>query len=105
MDNLFRTRVLTAAVNNIKTPETRIYDKFFRGKENMQMTDRLAFDIITGNEGILGNISVYEQATMTARLDARQLLCKLPVLLKKEKYWMRSLTQCGNMETSLLRNK
>jgi len=83
MDNLFRTRVLTASVNEIRTPETKIYDRFFRSKENMQMTSRLAFDIITGNETILKNLSIYAPASMGDKTSRRTITLEAPRLAEK----------------------
>ena len=47
MDNLFHVRRLTAAVNELRVPGMKVTDRLFRGKENLQPTDKLAFDVIT----------------------------------------------------------
>ena len=65
MDDLFKIRVLTAAVNAMKAPVMKVYNRIFRGKEHMDVSDRLAFDIITGSQKILKNISIYAPATVT----------------------------------------
>jgi hypothetical protein len=83
MDNLFRTRILTQAVNEIRTGETRIYDKFFRGKENMQSSERLAFDIITGNETILENLNKYAEAPIGTKTTRRTVTLEAPRLAEK----------------------
>jgi len=83
MDNLFKIRVLTTAVNRMKAPAMVVYNRLFRPKENMQMTDRLAFDVITGSERVLGNISVSAAATVTNKTGRKTITLQAPRLATK----------------------
>lgn len=83
MDNLFKIRALTTAVNEIRTGETRIYDRYFRGKENMQMTDRLAFDVISGSETVMKNISIYAESPVGEKTSRRTVTLQAPRLAEK----------------------
>lgn len=83
MDNLFKIRALTAAINAMKAPSRRIYNRFFAPREHMEITDRLAFDIIFGSEGILGNISVNAAATVTDKTSRKTVTMTAPRLAQK----------------------
>ena len=83
MDNLFKTRVLTTAVNKMTTPSLNVFNRYFAGKAKMQTTSRLAFDIITGNEGILPNIATFEQATVTEKTGRKVVTMEAPRLAHK----------------------
>ncbi len=83
MDNLFKIRALTAAINAMKAPGRRIYNRLFAPREHMEMSDRLAFDIITGSEGILGNISVDAAATVTSKTGRKTVTMTAPRLAQK----------------------
>lgn len=83
MDNLFLIRTLTTAVNSMKSPARRIYNRLFQGRENMQASDRLAFDIITGSEGILPNISVNAPATVDEKTGVTTVTMKAPRVSNK----------------------
>ena len=83
MDNLFRIRVLTQAVNKMRTASTVLYDRFFRPRANMQSTDRLAFDIISGSEAVLKNISIYAPAEVTDKTSRKTVTLQAPRLAQK----------------------
>lgn len=83
MDNLFKIRALTAAINAMKAPGRRAYNRFFQPREHMEMTDRLAFDVITGSEGILANISVNAAATVTDKTGHKTVTMTAPRLAQK----------------------
>lgn len=83
MDNLFKIRVLTTAVNMMKAPAMVVYNRLFRAKENMQMTDRLAFDVISGSERVLKNISVAAAATVTDKTGRKTVTLQAPRLATK----------------------
>lgn len=84
MDNLFKSRVLTASVNEMRTDvKMLIYDRFFRGKERMSDSSLLAFDIIFGSEKLLPNISVSAEATVTTQTGRRTVTMKAPRLASK----------------------
>jgi len=83
MDNLFRIRVLTTSVNNIQTPQARIFNRYFRSKGRMEVSDRLAFDIISGNETLLKNISIHAPATVTPKTGRTTVTLQAPRLSHK----------------------
>ena len=83
MDNLFKIRVLTTAVNKMKAPAMVVYNRLFRPRENMQMTDRLAFDVISGSERVLKNISVSAAATVTDKTGRKTVTLQAPRLATK----------------------
>ena len=83
MDNLFRTRVLTRAVNRMRTPGMVIYDRLFRGREHLEASDRLAFDVISGSEEVLQSISVSAPATVTEKTSRKTITLQAPRLAQK----------------------
>ena len=83
MDNLFKIRTLTAAVNAIKAPMRRVYNRLFAGYENMQPSDRLAFDVISGSETLLGNISVSAPATVDDKTGRKTVTLTAPRIANK----------------------
>jgi len=83
MDNLFRTRVLTSAVNEMQAPEARVFNRLFAPKANMQISDRLAFDIITGSQQILPNLAVNAEATVTNKVGRKTVTVTAPRLSSK----------------------
>jgi len=83
MDNIFKTRVLTTAVNMMETPELRVYKRYFQGKEHLEPTDRLAIDVIAGSQRILGNISVAAPATVTTKTNLKTITLEAPRLSSK----------------------
>jgi hypothetical protein len=72
MDNIFRTRALTAAVNLIKPAPNRILSRLFTNKK-MQVTDRFAWEIKTSSERIMKNIAVADPASV-ADLQGRKIV-------------------------------
>jgi hypothetical protein len=83
MDNLFKSRVLTAAINEMFSPSMMIYRTLFAGKEHMEATDRLAFDVITGSEDVLGEIAVEAPATVTDHNSRKTVTVTAPRLAQK----------------------
>jgi len=83
MEDLFKIRVLTAAVNAMKAPVMKVYNRIFRGKEHMEPSDRLAFEIITGSQKILKNISIYAPATVTDKTGRKVVTLTAPRLASK----------------------
>jgi hypothetical protein len=83
MDNLFKIRVLTAAVNEMRTASMTVYDRVFRGREHMEPTDRLAFDVISGSEAVLGNIDVIAPSTVTDKTSRKTITLTAPRLAQK----------------------
>ena len=77
MDNLFKTRVLTLAVNKMKPVATRVLDRVFRRKRG-QISDRLAWDVKSGSEAILANISAYAPATVEGKTTRTTVTCTAP---------------------------
>jgi hypothetical protein len=83
MDNLFLVRVLTTAINEMLTPGMKIYNRIFKGKEHLEPSDRLAFDIISGSEKVLKSINIYAPATVTDKTNRRTVTLQAPRLSQK----------------------
>ncbi|WP_319405142.1 major capsid protein [uncultured Desulfosarcina sp.] len=83
MDDLFRVRTLTQAVNAIPASNRKIYNRIFTGKERGQTSDLMAFDVITGSEGILKTISVMAPATVDDKTSRKTVTLKAPRLSNK----------------------
>lgn len=83
MDNIWSIRTLTTAMNNMESPDMRIFNKFFRPKLNMQPSSRLAFEVISGNNTVLGNISVTAPATVGSKTGRKVITLEAPRLAEK----------------------
>lgn len=83
MDNIFRTRVLTGAVNMMSAPAMIVYNRFFRGREHMEPSDRLAFDVISGSENLLSNLTVTAPAQVTGKTTRKTITMTAPRLATK----------------------
>lgn len=83
MDNLFLIRVLTTAINEMVTPGMKVYDRLFRGKEHLEPSDRLAFEIISGSEKVLKSVNIYAPATVTDKTGRRVVTLEAPRLPQK----------------------
>lgn len=108
MDNLFRTRVLTAAVNEMRTPQTKIYDRFFRPKERFSPTDAIAFDIIYGSERILSNLKTTAAAQVTDKTYRKTVTMEAPRLATKRSVSAAELNRLrgyGAMAPELLKDR
>lgn len=83
MDNLFKIRVLTTAVNEMKPPDMKVYNRLFRGREHLEPTDRLAIEIISGSQRVLKNVSIYAAATVTEKTGRKIITLTAPRLATK----------------------
>jgi len=83
MDNLFKLRTLTTAVNMMYDPSMVIYNKYFASKARGEITDRLAFDVITGSQKILENMSIYAAAKVTDKTSRKTITLEAPRLATK----------------------
>lgn len=83
MDDLFKVRVLTTAVNNLKAPKRTIFGALYADKMHMVESDRIAFDIVSGSEGILQNVSVFAPATVTEKTGRKTVTVQAPRLAHK----------------------
>ncbi len=83
MDDLFKVRTLTTAINNLKAPTRKIFQTLYADKVHMELTDRFAVDIISGSEGILQNISVYAPSQVTEKTGRKVLTVQAPRLAHK----------------------
>ena len=61
----------------------KIYNRLFRSREHLEPSDLLEFDIITGSQKILGNISVYAPATIRDLTRRKTVTMKAPRLAEK----------------------
>jgi hypothetical protein len=83
MDNLFKIRTLTTAVNMMYDPSMVFYNRYFAGKARGEISDRLAFDVITGSQKILANLSIYAPATVTDKTSRKTMTLTAPRLSSK----------------------
>lgn len=83
MDNLFKTRVLTTAINEMKAPARKVYNRLFAGKEHLEPTDRLAFEVITGSQRVLATVNIYAPATVTEKTGRKVITMTAPRLSTK----------------------
>ena len=81
--NTFSTRAMTTAINSIVAPEAVAYNKYFKGKGRMSDTDSLEFDVITGSQGILPNLSIYAASTVRDKTDRKTVTMKAPRIAEK----------------------
>lgn len=83
MDDLFKIRILTTAINVMKATTMKVYDRIFRGKEHLEPSDRLAFEVITGSQKILKNLSIYAPAMVTDKTGRKIITLTAPRLSTK----------------------
>jgi len=83
MNELFLIRVLTIAINAMKAPSMKVYNRFFKGKEHLEPSDLLEFDIITGSQKIMKNISIYAPAEVRDLTGRKTVTMKAPRLSQK----------------------
>jgi len=83
MDNLFKIRVLTTAINEMPSANMVVYNRLFRGKEHLEPSDRLAFEVITGSEKLLKNISIYAPAQVDDKTGRKVITLTAPRLADK----------------------
>ena len=81
--NTFSTRAMTTSINSIVAPEAVIYNRYFKGKGRMEDTDSLEFDVITGSQGILPNLSIYAASTVRDKTDRKTITMKAPRIAEK----------------------
>lgn len=77
MDNIFKSRALTTAVNIMKPATTRILDVLF-GRKKRELTDRLAWDIRSNSEKIMKSVSVYGPATVADKTGKKTVTVEAP---------------------------
>lgn len=82
MDNLFQTRALTAAVNNIRPVRTPVLDRVFARKKG-QFTDRLAWDVKASAERLLSNLRVAAPATVRDQTTFKTVTTTAPRFAQK----------------------
>ncbi len=83
MDNLFKTRALTSAYNAIRPAGQLIFQTIFAPYMRYEPTDRFAFDIITGSETILKNLSKYDPALMKTKTSRATVTLEAPRIAEK----------------------
>jgi len=76
--NTFKTRAMTTAINAIETPESVIYNRYFKSKGRMNDTDILEFDVLSGSQGILPNLSIHAPSTVRDKTDRKTITMKAP---------------------------
>jgi len=84
MDNLFKIRTLTTAINNLNTPDAVFWNRFFAPKGRMETSDRLAFDILSGSRKILKNLSVDAEAEIREQTSRTTVTMTAPRIAPKK---------------------
>lgn len=79
----FSPRALTLAVNLMKPAPTRVLDVVFPNKKR-QLSGVFSWDVKTGKEGLLGNISVAAEATIRGGIGRKNLTCTAPRYAEKQ---------------------
>ncbi len=108
MDNLFKTRVLTKAINAMRNPGGRIFQRHFQPLLNWQYTSRLAFDQITGSERILGTISVDLPAPIGGKTSRNTVTYGAPRLAEKRlinNYEILDMRRYGELGPELMKQR
>ena len=83
MDNLFTTRTLTTAINKMGKAGRRMFQRHFAGKLRYSVDSQLQFDIVTGNQGILKNITVHEPAPIGKKTGRATVTLEAPRIAEK----------------------
>jgi len=83
MDNLFKIRTLTTAVNMMYDPSMMVFNRYFAGRARGEISDRLAFDVISGSQKILSNLSIYAPAKVTDKTGRKTITMEAPRLATK----------------------
>lgn len=81
-DSAFGHRVLTAAVNKMRTVKTHVLDVIFPRKKR-QLSDLFAWDIKSNSERILKNIRVSDAAQTTDKTGRKTVTCQAPRFAEK----------------------
>lgn len=82
LDQIFKVRVLTTAVNKMRTVKTRVLDIVFKRKKG-QLSSLFAWDIKSSNERILKNIRVSDAAQVTNGVKRKTVTCEAPRFAEK----------------------
>jgi len=82
MDQIFKTRVLTIAINKMRPFTTRALDLIF-GRKKGQLSSLFAWDIKSSNERLLKNIRVSDAAQVTNGVKRKTVTCEAPRFAEK----------------------
>lgn len=82
MDQIFKTRVLTIAINKMRPFTTRVLDLVFSRKKG-QLSSLFAWDIKASNERLLKNIRVSDAAQTTNGVKRKTVTCEAPRFAEK----------------------
>ncbi len=82
LDQIFKVRVLTMAVNKMRPVATRVLDIVF-GRKKRQLSGLFAWDIKSSNERILKNIHVSAAAQVTNGTNRKTVTCQAPRFAEK----------------------
>jgi len=80
--SIYDSRVLTAAVNQMRPVKTPVLDKVFSRKKR-QLSSAFMWDIKSSDEQLLGNISVSAPASVTNKTGRKTITCKAPRFAEK----------------------
>jgi hypothetical protein len=109
MDQLFQIRTLTTAVNALRAPGMRIFQRHFADKIHLGPSDLLQFDVISGSEGVLPAITIHAPATVGTKTDRKTITMAAPRIAEKRLIHtseMNALRAYGQqIEVELIKNR
>jgi hypothetical protein len=82
LDQIFKVRVLTIAINKMRPFTTRALDLIF-GRKKGQLSSLFAWDIKSSNERLLKNIRVSDAAQVTNGVKRKTVTCEAPRFAEK----------------------
>ena len=108
MDHLFKTRTLTTAINAMRKPGSRIFQRYFAPVLNWQPTSRIAWDIISGSERVLKAVRVDAPATVGEKTNRKTITMEAPRLAEKRlinNYEVLDMRRYGELATELMKTR
>lgn len=107
LDQIFKTRVLTIAINKMRPFTTRALDLVF-GRKKGQLSSMFAWDIKASNERILKNLRVSDAAQVTNGVKRKTVTCEAPRFSEKRFIGADKLDaarKAGEMGVELMKEK
>lgn len=83
MDSLFSVLALTTAVNDMRDPSMRMFNRHFRPVLNGVPEEKLAFDVISGSLKVLPNLNVSQPAIVRDKTGRKTVTVTAPRLAEK----------------------
>ena len=82
MDDLFRTRTLIDAINDIEAPDAVVLNTVF-SRSGSNPGSRIAYDVRSGSEKVLASLGPYEPAHVREKTTKRTVTLSLPRFAEK----------------------